>query len=83
MNLNYNGLIETTLVDGDDDSIFGALTSNEVTLHGLLINELNLFCHLHVKLKDSMLLLNWWKIHEAQFLNVSFVAQQFLGILGS
>jgi hypothetical protein len=36
LNPNSNGLTKATLVDGDEDSIFGAVTSNEVTLHGLL-----------------------------------------------
>jgi hypothetical protein len=27
--------------------------------------------------------LNWWWIHETQFLNVSFLVKQILGILGS
>jgi hypothetical protein len=83
LNLNFNGLIEAPPVDGDEDSIFGIVTSSEVTLHGLLRNELNLFCHLHAKLEDPMLPLTWWKIHETRFPNVSFVAQQILGILGS
>ncbi len=83
LNLNSNGLTKVAPIDGDENSIFGAVTSNEVTLHGLLRNKLNLFCHLHVKLEDSMLPLTWWKIHETQFPNVSFVAQQILGILGS
>jgi hypothetical protein len=83
LNSNFNDLIEVTPIDGDEDSIFGVVTSNEVTLHGLLRNELNLFCHLHVKLKDSILPLTWWKIHETQFSNVSIVVQQILGILGS
>jgi hypothetical protein len=75
LNPNFNGLTEATPIDGDEDSIFGAVTSNEVTLHGLFINELNLFPHVHVKLEDSMLPLIWWKIHEARFVNVSFVVQ--------
>ncbi len=83
LNSNFNDLIEVTPIDGDEDSIFGVVTSNEVTLHGLLRNELNLFCHLHVKLKDSILPLTWWKIHDTQFSNVSIVVQQILGILGS
>jgi hypothetical protein len=82
-NLNSDGLTKTSLVDGDKDSIFRAVTSNEVTLHGLLINELNLFHHLHVKLEDSMMPLTWWKIHETRFSNVFFVVQQILGIHGS
>jgi hypothetical protein len=73
---------ELTIVD-DDDSIFGVVTFNENTIHGLLKNELTLFCHLHVKLEDCGLPLTWWKLHEARFPNVSFVAQQIFGILGS
>jgi hypothetical protein len=74
LNLNSNGLIEAPPVDGDEDSIFGTVTSSEVTLYGLLKNELNVFRHLHVKLEGFMLPLTWWKIHETQFPNVSFVA---------
>jgi hypothetical protein len=83
LNLNFNGLIEVTQVDVDEDSIFGVMTSNDITLHGLLRNELNMFRHLHVKPKDYMLPLTWWKIHETWFPNVFFVVQQFLGVLGS
>jgi hypothetical protein len=50
------------------------MTSNEVILKGLLRNELSLFRHLSVKLEEVVLLLIWWKTHEAQFLNLSFVA---------
>jgi hypothetical protein len=50
---------------------------------GLLKNELGLFYHSHVKQKDFVLPLTWWKSHDARFPNVSFVAQQILGILGS
>ncbi len=65
LNMNSNGLTKTTPVDGDKDSIFTVVISNEVTLHELLINELNLFRDLHAKLEDSMMPLTWWKIHEA------------------
>jgi hypothetical protein len=75
LNPNSDDLIKDALVDFDEDSIFGVVTSNEVTLHGLQRNELNLFRHLHVKPKDYMLRLTWWKIHETRFSNVSFVAQ--------
>jgi hypothetical protein len=37
------------LVVVNEDSIFGLMTSNKTTLHGLLKNELSLFHHLHVK----------------------------------
>jgi hypothetical protein len=77
LNPNSDGLTKATQIDGDEDSIFGAVN----TLHELLINELNLFCHLHVKPKDFMLPLTWWKIHEAQFPNVYFMSKfcEFLG----
>jgi hypothetical protein len=51
----------------DDDSIFGVVTSNEDTIHGLLKNELTLFHHLHLKPKDCALPLTWWQLHEARF----------------
>jgi hypothetical protein len=53
---------------------FGVVTFNQDTIHGLLKNELTLFHHLHVKLKDYALPLTWWKSHETRFPNVSFVA---------
>jgi hypothetical protein len=65
-----NGMTVATLVD---DSIFGAMTLNATIVHMLLKNELGLFCHLHVKPKDFVLPLIWWKSHETQFPNVSFV----------
>ncbi len=52
------------------------MASNEVILHGL-------FCHLPMKLEDCLPPLTWWKSHQVRFLNVSFVAWQILGILGS
>jgi hypothetical protein len=36
LNPNCDGLIKLALVDGDEDSIFGVMTSYEVILHGLL-----------------------------------------------
>jgi hypothetical protein len=62
LNPTTNGLIKITLVD--DNSIFEAVTLNATTLHGLLKNELGLFYHSHVKLKDYVLPLTWWKSHE-------------------
>jgi len=38
-NLGIEPPFEPAIVD-DDDSIFGAMTSNEDTIHGLLKNEL-------------------------------------------
>jgi hypothetical protein len=44
-NHSINDLIKATLIDDNDDSIFRVETSNEANLHGLLKNELCLFCH--------------------------------------
>jgi len=38
-NLGVVGLLETIIID-DDESIFGAMALIEITLHGLLKNEL-------------------------------------------
>jgi hypothetical protein len=73
-----DGFIQATPID--DNSIFGVMTSNETTLHMLLNNELDLFCHSHAKLKYSILPLTWWKSYETQFPNVSFIVQQILRI---
>jgi len=51
LNLDVNGTIEPATIDDEEESIFGVVTSNEVTLKGLLRNELFLFRHLLVKLK--------------------------------
>jgi hypothetical protein len=56
LNPTNDGFIQATPID--DDSIFGVVTSNEATLHGLLKNELGLFRRLHVKLKDFFIALN-------------------------
>jgi hypothetical protein len=81
-NLGIKPPSELVTVD-DDDSIFGVVTSNEDTIHGLLKNELILFHHLHVKPEDYALPFTWWQSHEIRFPYVSFVARQILGILGS
>ncbi len=57
LNRTTNDMSETTPID--DDSMFGTMTSNVATLHGLLKNELGLFYHSHVKLEDFVLPLNW------------------------
>jgi hypothetical protein len=62
LNPTTNGLIEATPID--DGSILRAMTSNVVTLHGLLNNELGLFHHFYVKPKDFILPWTWWKSHE-------------------
>jgi hypothetical protein len=50
LNPTSDGMIETTL--NDDGCIFGAMTSNVTTFHGLLKNELGSFYHLSMKPKD-------------------------------
>jgi hypothetical protein len=53
-NLSIVGRIEPLMVD-DDEYVFGVMTSNDVTLYGLLENGLFLFQHLHVKPKHCLL----------------------------
>ncbi len=72
LNPTIDGLIKATLVD--DDFIFGEVTPNAIILHKLLKDELGLFHHSHVKPKDFVLPLTWWKFDEALLLNV------FLGV---
>jgi hypothetical protein len=48
------------------------VTSNAIILPKLFKNELGLFHHLHVKPKDFVLPLTWWKLDETWLLNVSF-----------
>jgi hypothetical protein len=59
------GIVGTTkpLMVDHDESIFGAMASNEATLHGLLKNELYLFHCLHVKL-ENIYPLTRWNSHE-------------------
>jgi hypothetical protein len=40
--------------DDEYDSIFGVMTSNEITLQGLMNNELFLFSHLKVILENEI-----------------------------
>jgi hypothetical protein len=70
LNPTTDGLIKATPVD--DDFIFGVVTPNAIILHKLLKNELGLFHHSHVKPKDFVLPLTWWKFDEALLLNVFF-----------
>ncbi len=51
--LNTVGPTQPLMVN-DDESIFGAMVSNEATSHGLLKNELSLFHCLHVKLENYL-----------------------------
>jgi hypothetical protein len=82
LNLRINGLIEFTPIHDNAGSIFGVVTSREVTLQGLLKNELSLFWHLHVKLEDFMLALIWSKSHEARISNLFSWSNKLLGFLG-
>jgi hypothetical protein len=67
LNFNSSGPIKPTPIVHNDDSIFGAMTSNKSTLQGLLKNELSLFVW---KPKDSILPLTLWKLHETRNLNI-------------
>jgi hypothetical protein len=82
LNLGIDGLIELTSIHDNDGSIFGVVTSREVTLQGLLKNELSLFWHLHVKFEDFMLPLIWWKSDEAQISNIFSWSNKLLGFQG-
>jgi len=64
LNLNIDGGIALAIIDAENKSIFGKMTSNKATLQGLMKNESS-FYHLSMKLKNVVLPLNWWKIHEA------------------
>ncbi len=59
LNLDVNGIVEPTTFDDEEESIFGAVTSSEVILQGLLMNELSLFCRLLMKLKNVIMFLTW------------------------
>jgi hypothetical protein len=61
--LNVVGLLKVVVTD-DDELIFGAVASNDVTFHGLLKNELGLFCHLPMKLENYLFPSTWWKSHD-------------------
>jgi hypothetical protein len=80
LNPTTNGLIEATPTD--DGSILGAMTSNVVTLHGFLNNELGLFHHFYVKRKDFIVPWTWWKSHETRFSNLFLWLNNFWGFLG-
>jgi hypothetical protein len=46
LNLNIHDNIEPTMINDEHNSIFGAMTSNEAILQGLLTNELFVFLYL-------------------------------------
>ncbi len=55
----------------------------EESSHALVVGELSLFKRLSVSPTICVDPLAWWRIHETQFPNVSFLAKYILGILGS
>ncbi len=75
-------------VDGFGDSIeennniFSVGASMEESSCALIFGELFLFMTLYVTHATCVDTLVWWRIHETQFPNVSFLAKQTLGILG-
>ncbi len=75
-------------VDGFGDSIeennniFGVGASMEESSCALVVGELSLFMRLYVTHATCFDTLVWWRIHETQFPNVSFLTKQTLGISG-
>ncbi len=82
-NFDIVGCIEPLPLVVDDESIFGAMISNEIPLHGLLENELFLFQHLHVKPQDFLVRLIYKSPRKYDFLTSFFVAQQIFMNFGS
>ncbi len=74
-NLDIVGPIKPLVVD--DESIFGAMISNEIPLHGLLENELSLFQHLHVKPQDFLVLLIYKSPRKYDFLTSFLLHDKF------
>jgi hypothetical protein len=74
-NLSIVGPIKPLVVD--DESIFGAMISNEIPLHGLVENELSLFQHLHVKLRDCLLPLTYKSPMKYDFLTSFLLHYKF------
>jgi hypothetical protein len=63
-------------------NVFGVLAPIEVATLGLLKIELSLFKKI-VVLAIALSPFTWWAQHEQQFLNISCLAQWFMGIIGS
>jgi hypothetical protein len=63
LNPTTNGLIKATPVN--DDSIFWGGDFNCNHFAQVAKNDLGFFHHSHVKLKDYVSPLTWWKSHEA------------------
>ncbi len=60
LNLGIDGLTKLTLVDDNDDSIFWGVTSAKVIENWVFF----ILPLTHVKPKNFMLSLTWWKSHE-------------------
>ncbi len=80
--LDIDGGIEPTIINDGDNSIFGAMTSNEVILQRLVKNELFLLCHLLVKLKDIVLFLVGGRPIKPNFPRFLLTLDLFLEVLG-
>jgi hypothetical protein len=72
------------LPEVDQFCLFGAGTSEEEAAEGLLLKELSLFRRLVIDSSDlEGGALEWWRVNEALFPCVGFLACQYLGIPGS
>jgi hypothetical protein len=74
-NLNIISPIKPLVVD--DQSIFEAMISNEIPLHGLLENELSSFEYLHVKPQDCLLPLTYKSPMKYDFLTCLLLHDKF------
>jgi hypothetical protein len=66
-----------------EKNVFDVRASIEESSQALVIGELSLFKRLSIFSTTCANPLTWWCMHEAQFLNVGFLAKQIFGILGS
>ncbi len=64
------------------DSIFDFIVSTKEASEVLLNSKLPMFCHVIV-VEEVAKPLIWWNENASKFLNVDFLAQQILSILGS
>jgi len=67
----------------ENNNIFGVGASIKESSCAFIVGELSLFKRLSMSLVTCVDPLTWWRIHETQFPNVSFLVKQILGILGS
>jgi hypothetical protein len=65
-----------------EKNVFDVRASIEESSQALVIGELSLFKRLSIFSTTCANPLTWWCMHEAQFLNVGFLAKQiFVGVL--